>query len=218
MQLSVTVAFSHEKVIKWHLTITVRFDPEPQWPTVSRSVVMTIHYPSSPGPQLKTSHLLQILQLSSSSCLFPRDVSNFHPDCAGRLLQPTSTGNSHPLSLQCWTRFGTWWQFAQDDLLGLLSFLPVPPMCLLPICIQILCWHLQLNPIKVNLGRIPTTCGDIPLLAYNSKKLKCSVRLPIILIIIYHITAVPVSINDIFFWHSSLKLNILCLRIYCNNL
>lgn len=113
--------------------------------------------------------------------------------------------------------FGTWWQFAQDDLLGLLSFLPVPPMCLLPICIQILCWHLQLNPIKVNLGRIPTTCGDIPLLAYNGKKLKCSVRLPIILII-YHITAVPVSINDIFFWHSSLKLNILCLRIYCNNL
>lgn len=81
---------------------------------------MASHYPSSPGFQLNSSHLLQSQQeaLSAASpnlqaAIFlifpaiPRAVNIVHTDCAGKPLQPTSTGNSqvcHPLSLHYWSR------------------------------------------------------------------------------------------------------------------
>lgn len=87
-----------EKVIQWRVTITVRLDPEPQQPPVSRLGLMTIRYPSSPGPKLDTSLLPPSLQQPSSSSCFPHSWEKF----PARL--PTSSGNRQPSSLQCWTR------------------------------------------------------------------------------------------------------------------
>lgn len=94
--------------------------PEPQHPPVGGRAVMASHYPSSPGFQLNSSHLLQsqqealsaasptCKQLSSLSFLpFPGLLTSSTQTAPGKPLQPTSTGNSqvcHPLSLHYWSR------------------------------------------------------------------------------------------------------------------
>lgn len=87
-----------EKIIQWCVTITVRLDPEPQQPPVSRLGVMTIRYPSSPGPKLNTSLLPPSLQQPSSSSCFPHSWEKFPATLSN------SSGNRQSSSLQCWTR------------------------------------------------------------------------------------------------------------------
>lgn len=97
--LIATAAFSQEKV--------KRRSSSGVWPSRCVSTlshnnlqlgVMTIRYPSSPGPKLNTSLLPPSLQQPSSSSCFPHSWEKF----PARL--PTSSGNRQPSSLQCWTR------------------------------------------------------------------------------------------------------------------
>lgn len=118
---SVTLLVSQEKMSSGG------FQPSLDGSTLNHNVLqlaglqwwpVTAHH--SPGFQLKSSHLFQSQQKALSAAspnlraavfrslpAIARAVSILHTDCAGKPLQPTSTGNSQvcpPLSLHCWTR------------------------------------------------------------------------------------------------------------------